>query len=232
MDTWDGEIARLSGMIDSFRNRLCVVQKEKEKYDTWMSKGSYTEHGLGYFNCLPTEVTEMIVKYSNSFNLLGTCKTFKGFLHNIMIEKLKENIGNAYKYFDEHYPDKFDKWHEIMKDKNYIIGYGYIIKIVSIDSNKIVNIFNYTDEYWEYNDEEFHINSMGYYIISLSLDSYVMHYDKGILVWGECYQTSIDGDTVVYVPMERECFEVYMDAIKRGVIYRNIKDIMLKKYGV
>jgi hypothetical protein len=73
---------------------------------------------------------------------------------------------------------------------------------------------------------------MGYYIISLSLDSYVMHYDKGILVWGECYQTSIDGDTVVYVPMERECFEVYMDAIKRGVIYRNIKDIMLKKYGV
>lgn len=190
----ENEILDKSILLNDVRSKIMNTRLLNMEYQGWLLGGEYEDKGLGYFNCLPTELVYLISSfiYHNGVGvcqnrLPETCKSLTYLLYDQFRKKAVKRLGRSISYLDEKYPDDYETWYSILcctKEfgERVYIGNEYIIELGSIetcDHNGVGNvkahdlgnikIYNYSDEEWHHYGQNFYANYRGVAVLYSSL---------------------------------------------------------------
>lgn len=227
--------------IEGLFNMVSDYEKKIEKYDSWMNEKGYVETGVGYFNCLPTELVNKISVHLSKNELALTCKSFTYIIYEKFRYCAVRKLGVCSKYLEDEHPGDYELWFGVIKRRRLYpekrlhleIGKGYVIEINRGDIRTIISkkVYNYTDEDWFYHSEIDYINSKGIFV--------TMIYESAIVCVGTTYHSFTDCYTklilpfhgvnrFVFIPKSRCDRDRFIELINNEGLYGEYKDQLYK----
>jgi hypothetical protein len=221
------EIEELEERIRSNKLKIKSLLSMEYEYSSWLYHEGHKEKGLGYFNCLPTEIIMILVSFLPKSYLPSTCKQLTFLLKEEFKRITRNRVGDAVTFFEVWYPNDYNMWYKIIKGHtNYYTGNGFVISLR--EHHKFdYQIFNYTDRYWYFYSDNIYINSLNT-VCKYEKDSCTIYTPERSFYFNHCVVFTANNGNKMLIPTGRLRAQ-FISLFETDIIYKEHRE-QIKEY--